>query len=922
MYLCLCVLCFGAAQGLELCPQRQVLVSNFSTNDAVGPNNTVELRLTNDRKSRLTAHLQFVQHDKTEVLAAVIPPFQFASFSARMGSAWRVRDAAEATIIWQAHIGHKENQVISLQDCTPRHSKFDMAEPPMRLLWKSNLAQVGGAAVELNSQAELLCGGNNWNSCPPSEPVVFEVSPEMGQISWPHSDLLSFPRARVCPHCNGTGAAHAHLVHSCSICNSTGVIKQGGSMEFRQAITHSHSSSHDFSLENSCPQCGGFGSIVPEAHEERCPVCHGARTIKTQYEQHIEVPLAVAANAEERFAGRGNQGKLQSAGDIVVKFDPPVTAFVKLLTQQEYDQLIPMDQIDFKDILRQTHGSGTSFGAHKCLVNGTLMIGVKCTENIPAIGRFVDSLPRQADVMDLIQPEDSSATLSALASEIRPYGVYVIEGSALKQLKTDLVSTDIQTQDVDPDTNETQTVVVNSTVHDLLDSAGLLNLQDMISIQRKEDDPSVLKTMTKVSIIEAVNGFHAAIPLADGRVVHAVSTTPKSPFQIMTIPGAALPLHLFSHSSAFGFLEFCTRQPYTGNLTSTVPQPSLKSTTTRSLAKALGEFLRCVASPNSLTCAADPRKESHGLLQGLKPFQAYSFSSFAEFLRNPALLAMYAAGGCAQTHSELLGTNPLFTAQDALKELSGMKRCVQSCQESIPESERSSDQQLYRWKGGWCEKVCPSALSVYLATACVEDMPQRAHTNLGHLAQMTNVSHGVSFASGFIPFCALSQDVVEERSSSLQASMGAHMQRILAAASARYLSLTQVAAELRAKAQKVPRSIQDKGMKLTLTSDARFLRWTETAINSTRAAAHALQAAGVQTVALQALRLRSTASLFLQEEREALYADVQLQVAVMYPSSLDEEAQQRIKEAFGDPSSKKRTKRRANKKSRKRRSNS
>ena len=912
-----CLAVFGvvvcADDGLAgACPVRTVMASNYSANPHPGPTETVHVRIDNHRKSRLAADLVFVEADFAETLAAKIPPFQFVTFQSRIGAAWRVRNTADQSILWQAHIVDRQEQHIQLKDCMARFKKTNMTEPPMRMSWSASFAETGGAAVHVESQADHLCGGDDWSDCPVSSPVVVTVTSDIGHLSWPHSEVVTFKRAQKCPHCNATGVAGHEHVHTCSTCDATGVLSFTSTMGFKHAHA-AHASDHSMQLESTCPTCKGFGNVLPQATEHKCPFCHGKRSVNLEHSIHIEVPLAVLPGSYTRINNEGNQELLHAQGHIDVAFKAAFSAHVRLLTQRDFLGLISLDAVDFETILLQTMGGVSSLGAASCLVNGTLMVGVRCTEDIPAVGNFKANEERQVPSMQLIQPDVLPPEPAALLAEASIYGVHAIEENALQQLRAQLVTVKVPADEAsldedEGDKNTTSNAVsgevpgphqINATAFELLKRSGLLDLQDFDIIQRSEDDRSVLSSMTRVSIMEAVNGFHATVPLPDGRIAHAVSTSPKSPFEVMPVAGAALPDVNYQNSQQFQEAPFCMEQPYTGNLSSNLPSLDVASVLVRSVAKQLSEFVQCVSMPNEINCAQDVRKTDNGLIRGLQPLQVYSYSSFAEFWRNPALFTVYAAAGCARPHTETLGSNPLFTAQDALAEMSSIKRCLGSCQEQAGGDDAAAT--VLQWKSGWCETVCPTALAVYEGSSCVENMPQRASKNLGHLAQVTNMTHGISFPRGFIPFCALPPAEVHLRAQTLQQSLASHLQSVLQSAAARYWNLVRLADHFRAKLALRESNGQTRAQKLTLTSDARFLHWLQMDMNATKVAVTAIEAAGLQTTALHLLLLRSTASLFSQSERELLYAPLQLQVAVMYPSSLDDSAQAAIREAFGDP---------------------
>jgi len=898
IFLCVFLVAACADPGEPSCPHRAVLASNFSTQIPLDEDETVEMRIENGRKSRQSIDLFNIESDFSEVFAVKLPAFKFAAFKSRVGAAWRVRDSGNRAVLWQKHILEPQANIV-ITDCVLSARNSLLTEPPMRIQWKSNIAEAGGAGVRIEANAAHLCGGHDWSDCPISAPMIFDVTPDIGHLSWPHTEVVNYLRTMQCPHCNGTGVSHSEHVHSCSSCNASGILRHTSDMSFKQPGAK-HTSEHSMQVESSCSVCGGFGNVLPKNKARVCPVCGGRRSVKEFQEARVEVPLSAVHGTQSRIHNRGDQLLLHSQGHIDVKFHVAGSVSVELTTKADFQKLVPLENVDLFAILEQSMGAGGSFGTVKCLVNGTLMIGVSCTENIPAIGRFLGDEDMQRQGSGLIQPQLLQEEHPQFVEQAAVFGVHAVENNAIEKLRSQIVSKDFEVEVFDDDSMKStlSTQNINSTALHLLELSGLLNLATFETIQRSEEDPSVLSTMAKVSIMEAVNGFHAAVPLPDGRIAHAVSATPKSPFEVMQVNGVALPNTLHHQSAFFHEEQFCSEQPYIGNVTSQVLSMNRSSTFGRSVAKGISALLRCIDEPNDINCASDPRKRDGGLLRGLAPLQVFSYSTFSEFWRNPALYVLYASAGCARPRSETLGSDSRFTAQDAIAEMSSTKRCINSCQETYGSDKGESG---LRWKSGWCETVCPQALALYEATACVENMPQRAAKNLGHLSQIDNMTHAVSFPKGFIPFCALPQESVDARAHMLREQLAAHLRSVLKGAAARYMRLFHLAQHLRKKLEGQPGEKQNKLEKLTLTSDARFLHWIEKDMNATRVAAAAMQGAGAQRTAREALTIRSTANLFSEVERVYLYAPLHLQIAVMYPSSLDEDAQSAIREAFGDP---------------------
>jgi hypothetical protein len=479
--------------------------------------------------------------------------------------------------------------------------------------------------------------------------------------------------------------------------------------------------------------------------------------------------------------------------------------------------------------------------------------------------------------------------------------VQTVERSALQSLTSLTAEMDFQ---VEIEGNLTvQNVTANGL--QLLKESGLFTLSDFLVVQRDEQVLDEFNSAASVSILQAVNGFHTQVPLPDGRIVHVISTQPRSPFEVLQVPGSALPrlplsdLEIVDETSRE---RICTIQPYLGDTISQVLSADTSSAPVRAIVAALSSFLLCVSKPDPNICHASSRARHGSLASGLPSLQILSFSSFAEILRNPALRMIYVGAGCARPHSLALGTSAHTTAQDALAELDSMSRCLSSCQEYISGAslKENREQEKLRWKPGWCSKVCPSAVGLYDSLACSERLPQRLARALGEQQILTGLSHGVSFADGFIPYCALSQDTVNERSAELRKVLSAHLVSLLRQAAARHWEVLQHVNVL-ADATTTATMHQNKQKKLSFMTDAKMLHWAQADVNSTQRAAHVLEASGLINIARDVLHIRSAANLFTGDELAQLFANLNLRVSVRYPSALSSDAQQAIREAFGDP---------------------
>ncbi|WP_025272995.1 molecular chaperone DnaJ [Haloglycomyces albus] len=104
----------------------------------------------------------------------------------------------------------------------------------------------------------------------------------------------------VCDTCHGSGAAPGTSPETCRLCHGGGMItvNQGG-----------------FSFQQTCPDCGGSGSVVPNP----CPECGGSGAVTKDRVITVRIPAGVRDGQTIRLAGRGAPGERGGpTGDLMV----------------------------------------------------------------------------------------------------------------------------------------------------------------------------------------------------------------------------------------------------------------------------------------------------------------------------------------------------------------------------------------------------------------------------------------------------------------------------------------------------------------------------------------------------------------------------------------------------------------------------
>ncbi|PAF41405.1 molecular chaperone DnaJ [Helicobacter sp. 11S02596-1] len=101
-----------------------------------------------------------------------------------------------------------------------------------------------------------------------------------------------------CPDCNGSGAKDG-AIQTCPDCSGKGqVFMRQGFMTFAQ----------------TCSKCSGTGQII----KEKCPTCKGGGFSFVEESFEINVPEGMDNENRMRVAGRGNQQKNGTRGDLYI----------------------------------------------------------------------------------------------------------------------------------------------------------------------------------------------------------------------------------------------------------------------------------------------------------------------------------------------------------------------------------------------------------------------------------------------------------------------------------------------------------------------------------------------------------------------------------------------------------------------------
>ena len=111
---------------------------------------------------------------------------------------------------------------------------------------------------------------------------------------------IRVPSSIVCEECQGTGGEKGAKPAACKTCQGHGKVR---------------SQSGFFTIERSCPSCGGAGKVI----EKACKSCGGAGRVQRERTLQVNIPSGVEDGTRIRLAGEGEAG-LRSAppGDLYI----------------------------------------------------------------------------------------------------------------------------------------------------------------------------------------------------------------------------------------------------------------------------------------------------------------------------------------------------------------------------------------------------------------------------------------------------------------------------------------------------------------------------------------------------------------------------------------------------------------------------
>jgi molecular chaperone DnaJ len=134
--------------------------------------------------------------------------------------------------------------------------------------------------------------------------VLAEVAIELQEAATGVVRAVPFPAAVVCATCGGNGAAPGTHPEACPRCEGSGRLQSVSSSVFGQFIR-----------TQTCPQCGGIGTVLATP----CEDCRGTGQTTEERTLDVEIPPGIHDGQRIRLSGEGHAGAPGArAGDAYV----------------------------------------------------------------------------------------------------------------------------------------------------------------------------------------------------------------------------------------------------------------------------------------------------------------------------------------------------------------------------------------------------------------------------------------------------------------------------------------------------------------------------------------------------------------------------------------------------------------------------
>ncbi len=135
--------------------------------------------------------------------------------------------------------------------------------------------------------------------------IRIEIVVPLEKIVSGGDEAVRISHPRVCPECQGSGAASAGDVRSCEVCHGTG-----------QQVNTRKEGNVAYQEIRPCPNCGGKGKFI----DKPCPKCMGTGRIDTPETLTVRIPVGAEEGMVLRIPSHGRPSPTPDGkqGDLLV----------------------------------------------------------------------------------------------------------------------------------------------------------------------------------------------------------------------------------------------------------------------------------------------------------------------------------------------------------------------------------------------------------------------------------------------------------------------------------------------------------------------------------------------------------------------------------------------------------------------------
>jgi molecular chaperone DnaJ len=136
---------------------------------------------------------------------------------------------------------------------------------------------------------DMFGGGRRSNGPARGQDLRYDLEITLEQAYASAEVEIAIPSTQTCETCTGSGAKPGTQPTTCNGCNGHGRVR---------------ASQGFFSIERTCPRCGGSGRLVLDP----CKDCRGHGQVRQERTLQVRIPAGVDDGARIRLAGEGDAG--------------------------------------------------------------------------------------------------------------------------------------------------------------------------------------------------------------------------------------------------------------------------------------------------------------------------------------------------------------------------------------------------------------------------------------------------------------------------------------------------------------------------------------------------------------------------------------------------------------------------------------